>query len=129
MHSSHVVQAVARVTAAISLLLLHVRHHGTGVAGLNIQQEAGYAQNSQRLTDSLFIKLKHSKEDSDLERILSINLKYSKADSNTIIESAFYQPFVRHAIVQWHVALMLIKALDTLWLRLLLTSYRLARVH
>ena len=86
MHASHVgmvslvVHAVARATAAISLLLLHVRHHGTGVAGLNIQQEAGYAQNSQRLTDSLFIKLKHSIEDSDLERILSINLKYIKVD-------------------------------------------------
>ena len=92
MHASHVVHAVARATAAISLLLLHVRHHGTSVAGLNIQQEAGYAQNSQRLTDSFFVKLKHSKEDSDLERILSINLKYSKADSNTIIESAFINP-------------------------------------
>lgn len=44
-------------------------------------------------------------------------------------KSPRHESYRQHATVQWHVAFMLIKALDTLWLRLLLTSYRLARVH
>lgn len=92
MHASHVgvvghiVHAVARSTAAIRLFLLHVWHHGAGVARLNIQQEAGYTQDSQRLADSFSIKPKHGKEDSDLGRILSTNSKYSKECSNTMFE-------------------------------------------
>ncbi|PCI74761.1 MAG: hypothetical protein COB20_14595 [SAR86 cluster bacterium] len=80
----HLDHAVAGATTAIRLLLRHVWHHGAGVASLNVQQEAGYTQNGQRLADGFSIKPKHSKEDSDPRGIIST--KYSKADFNTMIE-------------------------------------------
>ncbi|MBL4580207.1 MAG: hypothetical protein JKY29_00195 [Gammaproteobacteria bacterium] len=75
----HVVHAVARATAAISLLLLHFRHHGAGVAGLNIQQEASYTQDRQPLASIFFKQLMHSIKDSDPARILSV--KYGNLEN------------------------------------------------